>query len=174
MRLIPQTVCASEYMADLCRNLPKELKSIPKPYFLSRILPEHPIAVCRPLMTPFDDFAISHSGIVFKYRPLNILTTPYGNIIHPQNICAYKYRHNDARPIVVLSTSLFQKRFFVHRLVLERFYGVGLNERVEVSYIDGNESNPHMTNLEAFFKRTTINRRVPEYEDDRHEWCPVH
>ena len=168
-----QTV-ASEYTESLYRNLPKELKSIPKPYFISTLFPEEALMVCRPLMSPFDKFAITHTGIVFCYKPLNIIRTQFGNRIHSQNLCIPKYRHNDSRPIVVLEALGIHRRFFIHRLILDRFYNVDLNEKIEVVYVDGDETNVHVGNLEAYFKNISTYRRAPDYEYDRHEWCPVH
>lgn len=165
----------SEYLDFLRHSLPKELMSIPKPHFVSTIFPEEPIAICRPLFSPFDNFAITHFGTVFKFRPL--ITVPVDDFItlSPMAYCIPKYKRKNDRQYVVLQNPKFgfRKSYFVDRLLLDRFYGVKVTDRVDVEFLDGDMSNPHVMNLEAIYK-APIMRKVPDEERDLHEFCPIH
>lgn len=155
--------------------LAKELKSIPKPFFISGLFPEEDIAICRPLSPPFDNFAITHFGTVFLSRPLH---THYIQDVLTLNIASYcipKTSPRSFRQLVCLQNRNLniRKTFFVDRLLLDRFYGVKLTDSVDVEYGDGDEQNVNIYNVAAHYKSPRY-EKVPDEERDLHEYFPLH
>lgn len=133
------------------------LKGIPKPYFISTLFPEVPIAICRPLEPPFEDYAITHHGVVFKFRPLEFMYVRENNYYTEElsfdSFVLPDITIDDEQFVIITDTrSNHTETFFVHRLILDRFHNVSLKDDVEVVFIDGFKGNPHMNNLEAFYR----------------------
>lgn len=163
-------------------NLKSVLKGIPKPYYLSSLFADQePFAICRPLFPPFDDFAITHFGQVFLAHPL--LTWNYAkeltlldpiSLVFPEHRGHSNDNYKGKRQIVRLQdkSGRIRKTFFVDRLVLERFFGVPLTDKVEISYVDEDYSRPSIDNLEAFL--VNKNEVIPPVPQDWADVQPLH
>ena len=162
----------SEYNLELLSCLPQELRTIPKPYFVSTLLPEVSIAICRPLFPPFDNYAIAHNGTVFQYRPLHTVSFGEHLTLHPAAYCIPKVVN--FVPLVRLASKLgHQKTYIVARLLLERFFHVSLTERISIDYLDNDSTNTHILNMEAFFQSPKCGR-IPHEELDGYLHIPLH
>lgn len=173
------------YDRSLLDSLKSMLADTPKPYFVTTLFSEtHPLAVCRPLPAPFDHYAITHFGQVFIYRPLKLwYYDPAFPMLDPCNYVFPNVRKprsgvqaHERRPIVRLQNKggTIRKSFLVDRLMMERFYGIPLTDRVEMVYHDGNSTNTHLANLEAFLLGS--GRVVPEdaFVEELNNVRPLH
>lgn len=159
----------SDYMVELHEHLPKEMKFIPKPFFLTNLFLESPVAVCRPLFPPFDRFAITHYGEVFCYRPLKLLSFDTDiKMIDPTMVISPTYTPSGRLKVLLQNIRTgVRKSYLIDRIMLERFYRVGLYERVEVEHLDGIETNNHINNLVAHYVASSTSR--PHIQDSKKE-----
>ena len=159
-------------------NLKATLNLIPKPYFLSTLFADQePVAICRLLNPPFDNYAITHFGTVFLAKPLRIWTwdkDPTSMVFPEPKYLPGEKAYTGGRQLVRLqdSSNRIRKSFFVDRLLLDRFYNVPITEKVEISYLDGDYSRPSIDNLEAYL--VNKNETVPALEQDWSDVCPLH
>ena len=164
-------------------NLKATLNLIPKPYFLSTLFADQePVAICRLLNPPFDNYAITHFGTVFLAKPLRIWTwdkeltllDPTSMVFPEPKYLPGEKAYTGSRQLVRLqdSSNRIRKSFFVDRLLLDRFYNVPITEKVEISYLDGDYSRPSIDNLEAYL--VNKNETVPALEQDWSDVCPLH
>ena len=132
------------------QEISKELATIPKPYFLSTVFPEVPVAICRPLDFPFEHYAITHYGLVFIYKnvQLRYFKECQAYYVDAATMC-YETTLADKSFITLHSRFHIPKVFDVDRLVLERFYNIPLEDKVIVIHHDGVSFNHHFLNLEA-------------------------
>ena len=133
------------------------LSGIPKPYFISTLFPETPVAICRPLDPPFEEYAVTHHGVVFKYKPLNLMYTNTNGVIKEEHSFDFfllpDITQEDLQYVTLHdSRSGITNTFYVHRLALDRFYGVSIYDNVDTMFLDGSKGNPHMNNLEAILR----------------------
>ena len=136
--------------------------SLPFQYFLSTAFPETPLSYCCPLPAPFDHYAITQLGVVFRWKPLELIRGPWGWTIHPQ-VCLPIQEDDHYRGIVELQCGLgASTQFFVDRLVLNRFYNVDLYEPVYIFYLDNDRMNLSYHNLTAIY---------PQYLEIARRYC---
>lgn len=150
----------SEYMLELLHHLPQEMKFIPRPYFFTDLFLETPIAVCRPLWPPFEQFAITHYGEIFCYKPLKLMTFDQDiKMIDPTMVLAPDYTPSGRMRVLLQNIKRgVRKSYLIDRIMLERFYRVGLYERVEVEHLNGIETDNHLNNLVAHYVTPSVTR----------------
>lgn len=131
-------------------DINKELPTIPKPYFLSTVFPEVPIAICRPLEYPFDKYAITHYGLVFIYKDVQLryFKECGAHYVDAATIC-YETILQEKSFVTLHDVQNIPHVFDIDRLVLERFYQIPFTDHIHILHIDGVPYNHHYLNLEA-------------------------